>query len=83
MPLHLAARMHAFVHSLFRPSDALETRQLYNKVERLFARHGLLREDAEPELITDLATGLGAVPFYFVRQVSDRFSAALTGAIYP
>jgi len=31
-------------------------------------------------LITDLATGLGAVPFYFVRHVSDRVSAALTGA---
>ena len=31
-------------------------------------------------LVTDLATGLGAVPFYFVRNVSDKVSAALTGA---
>lgn len=26
MPVHLAARMHAFVHGMFRPTDEAETR---------------------------------------------------------
>lgn len=31
-------------------------------------------------LVTDLATGLGAVPFFFVRTLSDRFKGAFTAA---
>ncbi len=41
MPVHLAARVHAFVHGLFRPTDETETRELYNWVEGLFVRHDL------------------------------------------
>ena len=31
-------------------------------------------------IITDLATGLGAVPFFFIRTISDRFAGAMTAA---
>ena len=31
-------------------------------------------------LVTDLATGLGAVPFFFVKSISKRLKAAFTGA---
>jgi hypothetical protein len=39
--LHLAARLHAFVHGLFRPSDMALTRELFNKVEALARRNGV------------------------------------------
>lgn len=56
MALHLAARMHAFVHGLFRPSDEAETWELYDRVARLFDRHGLLEPAAREQLIAELAT---------------------------
>lgn len=55
MALHLAARMHAFVHGLFRPSDEAETRALYDRVERHFDRHGLMEPAAREQLIAGLA----------------------------
>ena len=55
MPLHVAARFHAFVHGLFRPSDEAETRELYDRVARLFARHGLQGSTARAELCIELA----------------------------
>ena len=55
MPLHLAARLHAFAHGLFRPSDEAETRELYNKVERYFDQHGLRDETGRTKLIRSLA----------------------------
>ena len=54
MPLHLAARMHAFVHGLFRRSDRAETRSLYRRVKRLFARNGVLESSDRRELIVQL-----------------------------
>ena len=41
MPVHLVARMHAFVNDLFRPGDEQETNELYERVARLFKQHGL------------------------------------------
>ena len=41
MPVHLAQRMHAFVHGLFRSSDMAETRDLCERVELLYTRVGL------------------------------------------
>ena len=55
MPPHLAARLHAFVHGIFRPSAEDETRALYRKVERLFDRHWLREEAGRKALIRSLA----------------------------
>jgi hypothetical protein len=62
MALHLAARLHAFVHGLFRSSDELETRALYAKVASLFADHGLNEDGDRTELIASL-----------VAEVADDF----------
>ena len=37
MALHLSARMHAFMHGLFRSSEDVQTAGLYNDVSRLQA----------------------------------------------
>lgn len=42
MPLHLGPRLHAFTNSLFRSSDAVQARELFDEVEGLLARRGLL-----------------------------------------
>jgi len=55
MPLHVAARMHALWHGLFRQSDEEETRELYRRVQRLFAEHGLDTDTARQSLITNLS----------------------------
>ena len=54
MALHLAARMHAFVHGLFRPTDEQETRHLHRRVERHFRLHGLAEEAARDRLVSEL-----------------------------
>ena len=41
MALHLGARAHAFVHGLFRPSEAAQTAELYAEVSQLHASLGL------------------------------------------
>lgn len=56
MALHLASRMHAFVHGLFRPSDEAETRALHARVARMFAEHGLSESEDRAKLVADLAT---------------------------
>lgn len=56
MPLHLAARVHAFVHGLFRPDDEWETKRLYGQVERMFARHDLNDAPARNSLVASLAS---------------------------
>ena len=55
MRLHLAARMHAYVHGLFRPKDEAETRLLWQKVERAYSEHDLDDPDVRDELITRTA----------------------------
>jgi len=55
MPLHLSARLHAFTHGLFRPSDEAETRALYARVEGLFAEHGIADEEGHELLMLRLA----------------------------
>ncbi|MEM9762185.1 MAG: type IV secretory system conjugative DNA transfer family protein [Pseudomonadota bacterium] len=40
--MHVAARLHAFGHGLFRPSEQLLTKEVYAKTQRLFRRHELL-----------------------------------------
>jgi len=56
MPLHFAARLHAFLHGLFRSSDELETRELYDKAAGLFRRLGMEDAESRDDLIADLAS---------------------------
>lgn len=66
MPIHFAARMHAFVHGLFRPKDEAETRALFDRIAYAYAQHGLDAPAAREALISDIAArveriaGLGA-----------------------
>ncbi len=55
MPLHLAARMHAFVYGLFQPDDRAETRLLYNNVEQLLSQHGWLGDQHRADSIVSIA----------------------------
>ena len=48
---HIAARLHAFVHGLLRPTDAAESRALYDATAALFAEHGLHTEDGRDEYL--------------------------------
>jgi hypothetical protein len=53
--IHLAARAHAFVNGIFRPSDAALTRETYERVERLFAGAGLRDETDRRRLAGTIA----------------------------
>lgn len=55
MPLHLAARLHAFTHGLFRQSDEAETKELYARVERLFELNDVEAPEGRDRLIATLA----------------------------
>ncbi|MEQ9180242.1 MAG: type IV secretory system conjugative DNA transfer family protein [Nitratireductor sp.] len=54
MTLHLASRMHAFVHGLFRASDEAQTRALFGRVERLFVENGLSKPGGRQHLVDEL-----------------------------
>lgn len=54
MPLHIAARVHAFVNGLFRPSDYTQTYELYQKVKGQFDKHKLRAADARENLTAAL-----------------------------
>ena len=53
--IHAAARLHAFVHGLFRPSDEVEVRALYDRVLALAREHGLDGPDARQRLAARIA----------------------------
>ena len=55
MPLHLPQRMHAFVHGLFRDSDAAATRDLYERVRTLYRTRSLAPESAQATVATRAA----------------------------
>ncbi len=61
MPLHAGPRLHAFLHGLLRPSDLALTRELYERVERQFARYGLGTEAGRERLIGELAARIADV----------------------
>lgn len=56
MPLHLAARTHAFIHGLFRPGDLQEVRALNDDVRRLFRRQGLQQPHGRAKFVRDLSS---------------------------
>lgn len=60
MPLHLAARFHALVHGLLRPTDQAETRVVYEAVVKLLKQHDLFEVGARAELICHVAEVVAA-----------------------
>lgn len=58
MPLHLGPRWHALTHGLFRGSDEVETRTLYDRVYGLFDRNGLIGGGSRIDLVTDIAADI-------------------------
>jgi hypothetical protein len=91
--LHLAARLHAFTHGLFRPSDATQTRELYGRVAHLFKQHSVADSEARDELIDAIADAVladleisgdldqSATVFYLTRQLFDYEGLFLLPAI--
>lgn len=55
MPLDLAARTHAFIHGLFKPSDYQQTRERYDETVAEFRKHHLTDDDGRRALIEQLA----------------------------
>ena len=53
--IHLAARAHAFINGLFRPSDETLTRELYDRVAQQFAEAGLKGEEDRARLAEIIA----------------------------
>ena len=49
--MHLYARLHAFLHGLFRPSEELLTREVFDRVTALLQEHGLTQPDGRQALI--------------------------------
>ena len=66
MAFHLAARLHALWHSLWRPSEAAETELLYWDTQRLFADIGIADEAGHAALVATIA-----------EEVCDRLSIPL------
>ncbi|MEM8793407.1 MAG: type IV secretory system conjugative DNA transfer family protein [Pseudomonadota bacterium] len=81
MALHLAARIHAFLHGLFKPSDKRETRALFDRVAGVFARHGLgdpaKRERLTIDLAEEVLAAFGQPPDHPQRLVISRLVAQI------
>lgn len=56
--LHFGARLHAYVHGLFRPSDYTLTYELYTKVKTQFDQYSLCTSDGQDRLVAGLAVGV-------------------------
>jgi len=69
--IHFAARLHAFVIGLFTPSDAAVTRELYDKVARLLARHDL-RHPTSRRLLAERAADQVLSEFVSDARVGDH-----------
>ena len=55
MPFHLGARLHAWWHGLWRPTEAAETEARYWETARLFAKIGIESDTGRAELIAAIA----------------------------
>lgn len=81
MRLHFAARMHAFVHSLFRPTDEAETCALYAATVELFEQHGLRADGGRDALIVSVvaetAAAFGIDPHHHRFPAIARFASRL------
>lgn len=53
--MHLYARLHAFIHSLFRPSEELLTRETFDRVMTLMEERGLTQSGGREALVELIA----------------------------
>jgi hypothetical protein len=53
--IHLAARLHALLHGLFRPGERAAALELHGKVERMFRQRDLATEDDRKSLAHGIA----------------------------
>ena len=53
--IHAAARFHAFVHGLFRQSDAVATRERFRRAAKLAREHGVADAAGRPRLAWQIA----------------------------
>lgn len=49
--MHLGARLHALLHRLFRPSEAVLVREVFDRVTMLMRVHGLAEADSRAALV--------------------------------
>jgi hypothetical protein len=81
MALHLAARLHAFWHGLFRPTEAAETELLYQDTQWLFADVGIESEEGRAALVAaiaeDVSERLSIPPHHEQATVAHDLVAAL------
>ena len=52
---NLSARLHAFLHGLFRPSEETLTREVFDQLAALSESHGLSTEAGREVLIKNIA----------------------------
>ncbi len=60
MPLDLGPRLHAFTNRLFRRSDAVEARELFDEVARLLSENDLATPQQRSEFVDHLVVQLGS-----------------------
>ncbi|MCR4332135.1 MAG: hypothetical protein NUV34_05445, partial [Sulfuricaulis sp.] len=56
--MHLYARLHALLHSLFRPSEAALTRDIFDATMSLLRQHGLAHEAGRDALVQWITEGV-------------------------
>ena len=75
----VAARLHAYVHGLFRPTDKAETQALYQRIQAEYRKLGLhnpaVREQVELRLTAKVLNRLGL-------QVDEGFGIAAADFIF-
>ena len=52
--MHLYARLHAFLHGLFKPSEAALTREVFDQLSTLSETHGLSTKGGREALIESI-----------------------------
>jgi len=67
---HFAARLHAFVHDLFRPSDALLTRERFDKAAKLMRACGVDSREGRTAFAKNVALDVYTETG---READDRF----------
>lgn len=63
------ARLHSFLHGLFRPSDELLAREVFDETSHLFRQNGIATEEDRAKFISGLADRL----FESIVGVDERF----------
>ena len=81
MPFHLGARLHAWWHGLWRPTEAAETEARYWETARLFAKIGIESDTGRAALIAAIAEEacerLSIPPRHEQATVADHLVTAL------